>query len=46
MLYTMWTRGISLVFALGDVGNGQNSMLTRARKDVAGNDILTLGSLL
>ena len=46
MLYTMWTRGIDLVFVLGDVGNGQNSMLTRARKDVAGSDTITLGSLL
>ena len=46
MLYTMWTRGICLVFVLGDVGNGQNSMLTRARKDIAGSDTVTLGSLL
>ena len=46
MLYTMWTRGIDLVFVLGDVGNAPNSMLSKARKDVAGSSTLTLGSLL
>ena len=46
MLYTMITRGSRLVFGVGSVSNEQNSMLSRARRDIAASDILTIGELI
>lgn len=46
MVYTMFTRGEKLVFALGSVGNERNSQLSRARRDVADKDVDTIGELL
>ena len=46
MMYTVYTRGENLVFALGSVGNESNSMLSRARKEIAEQGILTIGELL
>lgn len=46
MLYTMTTRGESLVFGVGSVGNEQASMLSQARRDIASVDVKTVGELL
>lgn len=46
MLYTMITRGSRLVFGVGSVSNEQNSMLSRARRDIAASNILTIGELI
>lgn len=45
MIYTMFTRGEKLVFAVGSVGNERTSMLSRARMDIASSDIMTIGEL-
>ena len=42
----MFTRGEKLVFGIGSVGNEPSSMLSRARKDIASSDTLTVGELL
>lgn len=46
MMYTVYTRAEKLVFALGSVANTPNSMLTRARKEVAEKGVYTIGELL
>ncbi len=46
MVYTVYTRAEKQVFAIGSVSNSKNSMLSRARRDVAGKDIKTIGGLL
>lgn len=46
MMYTVYTRGQKLVFALGSVANDKNSMLSVARTEVAERDVLTIGELL
>lgn len=46
MIYTMMTRAEKLCFGVGSVGNTKNSMLTRARMDIASADTLTVGELL
>lgn len=46
MLYTMFTRGSKLVFGVGSVSNEPNSMLSKARRDVAASDIMTVGELI
>ena len=46
MMYTLYTRGVNLVFAFGSVGNTKNSMLSRARAEVSEGNTLTLGELL
>lgn len=46
MVYTMMTRAEKLCFGVGSVGNSRNSMLTRARLDIASVDTLTVGELL
>lgn len=46
MVYTMMTRAELLCFGVGSVGNSRNSMLTRARMDIAAADTLTVGELL
>lgn len=46
MLYTMFTRGKKLVIPVGSVENSRNSMLSRARRDLASVDTLTVGELL
>ena len=46
MVYTMFTRGESLVYAVGSVSNDKYSMLSRARRDVASLNTNTVGHLL
>lgn len=46
MMYTVYTRGVKLVFALGSVGNELSSQLSRARKEVSEDGVLTVGELL
>ncbi len=46
LMYTLYTRGSKLVFALGSVGKGHGSMLSIARKDLAEEHINTIGELL
>lgn len=46
MMYTVYTRGECVVFALGSVGNERNSMLSIARTDIAEEGILTVGEIL
>lgn len=45
-LYTMFTRGEKLVFAVGSVSNNPASMLSRARKDLACTGIDTIGEVI
>lgn len=46
MMYTVYTRGQELVFALGSVANDKSSMLSIARTEVAERDVLTVGEIL
>lgn len=46
MMYTVYTRAEKIVIALGSVGNDKNSMLSRARHEVAESSILTIGEIL
>lgn len=46
MMYTVFTRAEKQVFAIGSVSNDRNSMLSIARRDVAEEDVLTIGELL
>lgn len=46
MVYTMMTRAEKLCFFVGSVGNTKDSMLTKARLDIASADTLTVGELL
>lgn len=46
MMYTAFTRGEKLVIGVGSVSNSENSSLTKARKDVAGEKTITIGELL
>lgn len=46
MVYTMMTRAEKLCFLVGSVGNNKDSMLTKARMDIASADTLTVGELL
>ena len=45
-MYTVYTRGQELVFAIGSVSNDRNSMLSVARTEVAESDVLTVGEIL
>jgi len=46
MVYTEVTRGVDLVIFLGSVSDNPNSQLSIARKEVADDNILTVGMLL
>lgn len=46
MIYTTITRGEKLVFCIGSVGNNRNSMLSKARTEIAGSRTLTVGEIL
>ena len=46
MIYTTITRGEKLVFCIGSVGNNRNSMLSKARTEIAGSHTLTVGEIL
>ena len=46
MVYTMFTRAEKLEIVIGSVSNDYNSMLSRARRDIASLDTLTVGELL
>lgn len=46
MVYTMMTRAEKLCFGVGSVGNRRNSMLSRARMDIASADTLTVGEIV
>jgi ATP-dependent exoDNAse (exonuclease V) alpha subunit len=46
MMYTVYTRGQELVFALGSVSSDKSSMLSIARSEVAERDVLTIGEIL
>lgn len=42
MMYTVYTRGIDYVYAIGSVDNTTNSMLSKARTDIAEANISTI----
>jgi ATP-dependent exoDNAse (exonuclease V) alpha subunit len=42
MMYTVYTRGIDYVYALGSVDNTSYSMLSKARTDIAEANISTI----
>lgn len=42
MMYTIYTRGIDYVYAIGSVDNEPNSMLSKARTDIAEANITTI----
>ena len=42
MMYTIYTRGIDYVYAIGSVENEPNSMLSKARTDIAEANITTI----
>lgn len=46
MMYTVYSRGEKLVFALGSVGNERSSMLSIARTEKSEKGILTIGDIL
>lgn len=46
MVYTMFTRGKVLDIGVGSVGNSPNSMLSKARRDLATKNVLTVGEVL
>ena len=46
MMYTLYTRGISLVMTYGSVGNSKSSMLSRARLELSEDGTRTLGEFL
>ena len=46
MMYTVITRATDLVFCLGSVGNEMNSQLSRARREISEDGVLTIGELL
>lgn len=46
MVYTMMTRAEKLCFGVGSVDNNPDSMLSKARRDIASADTLTIGELL
>lgn len=46
MVYTMFTRGRQMVIAIGSVDSGRGSMLSRARRDLASQDVFTIGEVI
>ena len=46
MIYTMFTRAEKLELVVGSVGDDYNSMLSKARRDIASTDTLTVGEML
>lgn len=46
MMYTVYTRGKDLVYAVGSVGNERGSMLSRARMEIAEEGVMTVGDLI